>query len=140
MSAHHDVAQLQRRLDTLTRAAAKLRAHAPDLYRLGWEPYVGERLEGDAPGFESSPPRTGDPRARKLFDRLASEAAQMAAELVGLERSMTGLFYAGSSNPEPSRGSTISREEFDRRLGRQRAQGDSPARLVDQPQHPGAQR
>lgn len=140
MSAHNDVVTLRRRIDTLVRAATRLRAHAADLHGMGWDPQVGEPLEGDAPGFVSAPPRAGDVRARRLFDRIFAEVAQMEAELVGLERSMTGLFYAGSSNPEPSRGSMISREEFDRQLGRQRARGDAPARLVDQPGHPGAQR
>lgn len=135
-----DVATLRRRIDTLVRAATKLRAHAADLHGLGWEKAVVD-VENVASGKpESKPPGGGDPRARKLFERIVSEVAQMEAELVGLERSMTGLFYAGSSNPEPSRGSTISREEFDRQLGRQRARGDAPARLVDQPGHPGVRR
>lgn len=136
MSAHNDAAALERRLDSLVRAATRIRQNAADLHDLGWEAHVGEVLEGDSPGFESRIPRAGLPRARALFERISVEVAQMEAELVGLERSMMALFFAGSSNPEPSRGSTISRGEFDRLRERQRARGGH-ARLVSQPEHPG---
>jgi hypothetical protein len=132
-----EVDALRHRLLTLVRAADRLRSHAGDLHGLGWEPHVGEALEGDASGFESSPPRAGDPRARRLFEKIAAEAARAEAELVGLERSMLGLFVARTERPDPSRGSTIRVEEFDDQLARQRRRSDTPVRLEPQPQHPG---
>ena len=134
--ADRDVDVLRQRIDSLARAAAKIRAHIGDLHGLGWEKAVGEveKVNGGAP---DRTPRAGDPRARRLYDRIFSEVASIEAELVGLERQMTAVFFAGSSNPEPSRGSLISRAEFDRLKDRQRKRPDTHTRLVDQPQHPG---
>jgi hypothetical protein len=136
VTALNDVELLRRRIDTLVRAASDLRRHAADLHGLGWEKAVAdvEKVNG---GSADHSPRAGDPRARRLFERIFNEVAQMESELVGLDRSMTALFYAGSSSPEPSRGSTISIAEHDRLLANQRRRSDTPARLVDQPSHPG---
>lgn len=137
-----------RRLDLLARTATRLRRHIVDLHLLGWEP-VNSRdpLEQTGSGEKAAAktdwaPKTGHPSARRLYDRIAADVAQMAAELVGYDRDVTGIFYAGSQAAEPTRGSMISREEFDRRIGRQRARRTAgeytPTPLVDQPQHPGA--
>jgi hypothetical protein len=131
-----EVDTLRHRLLTLVRAADRLRSHAGDLFGLGWEPPVGdvEKVNG---GVVDHAPRAGDPRARRLFERIAAEAARAEAELVGLERSMLGLFVARTERPDPSRGSTIRVEEFDDQLARQRRRSDTPVRLEPQPQHPG---
>lgn len=135
-----DTDDLRRRLDTLTRAANRLRAHCRDLHDLGWEPHIGETLEGDTPGYESRPPRAGDPRARRLYERICAEVASSEAELVGLDRQMTALFTARAERPEPTRGSTISLAEHDRLRAAQRRRDDTPARLEPQPPHPGRRR
>lgn len=134
-----DADELRRRLTSLARAADRIATHIADLHSLGWEPTITdtEKVAGSAPDHT---PRTGNPRARQLFQRIAAEAAQMEAETIGLERTMMGLFFAGSTNPEPSRGSMISRTDFDRLRQQQRQRPDTPARLVDQPPHPGAKR
>lgn len=139
-----DIGQLQRRLDTLTRAAARLRTHVADLHGLGWEKAVTD-VENVASGKpESKPPGGGDPRARRLFARIVAEVASSEAELVGLDRQMLALFTARSERPDPTRGSTISVAEHDRLLAAQRdrrARGESvPARIELQPQHPGKRR
>lgn len=135
MSAHNDVADLERRLDSLVRSAARIRANAADLHDLGWERMIGEAEKVNG-GDHDRAPRAGLPRARQLFGSISVEVGRMEAELVGLERSMVGLFFAGSTNPEPSRGSMISRAEFDRLRERQRVRGGH-TRLVQQPEHPG---
>lgn len=132
-----DVEALRRRLASLIRAADRLRAHCPTLYSLAWEPHVGESLEGDAPGFASSPPRAGDPRARRLFARIVADVERAEADLVGLERIMSGLMFARAERPEPSRGSTIGVAEFDEKIEVARRRGDGHALLEPQPQHPG---
>lgn len=140
MSAHNDIELLRRRLDTLIRAATRIRTHAPDLFDLGWEQAVTdvEKVNGGAP---DRAPNAGNPRARRLFDRIASEVSSIEAELVGLDRTMMAIFTARSERPEPSRGSTISHAEFERlkaNQGRRRARGEHvPAQLEPQPQHPG---
>lgn len=136
MTALNDVATLRRRLDTLIRAATRLRTHAADLHSLGWEAHVGdvEKVNG---GATDHAPRAGDPRARRLYERICAEVASAEAELVGLDRTMMALFTARAERPDPTRGSTISVAEFDARIAKQRARGDSPARLEPQPQHPG---
>lgn len=137
---HDDIETLRRRLATLTRAANAIRANAADLWVLGWERPVIDS-EPDRGNFESSTPSAGDPRARRLFDQLADAVSKIEAELVGYERVMRALFFAGSDNPEPSRGSTISRLEFDRlrtNQQRRRQAGDyTPTPMTTQPQHPG---
>lgn len=134
-----DVELLTRRLRTLTRAADRIRAHAPDLHSLGWEPQQGdtEKVNG---GTTDHTPRAGDPRARHLWDRITLEVGRAEDLLVGLERAMSALFFAGSTNPEPSRGSLHSSAEQDQLLAKQRARPDTPVRLVDQPPHPGRKR
>lgn len=139
-----DVAVVTRRLDTLIRAATKIRAHIADLHTLAWEPATNPDVDRVAGGASDHTPRTGNPRARRLFDQIAVNVAQIEAELVGFERTMTGLFVAGQPNAEPSRGSLISAAEHQRLLDRQqahaRAGGYVPQRLQDQPSHPGKHR
>lgn len=132
-----DVELLRRRVNTLTRAAQKIATHCADLHDLGWERHVGdvEKVKG---GTVDHSPKVGNPKARHLFERIFREIASIEAELVGLERSMTGLFFAGSSNPEPSRGSMISRAEFERLKKNQGP--DSSPKLIEQPSHPGERR
>lgn len=132
-------AELRRRLETISRTATHLRAHIADLHTHGWEPATSdnEKVTGGQP---DRIPRSGHPQARHLYERIVNQTVGIEADLVGLDRAMTALFYAGSSSPEPSRGSMISRADFDAQLARQRARHDTPARLVDQPQHPGANR
>lgn len=134
-----DVDALTRRLRTLTRAADRIRAHAPDLFLLGWEPHHGdtEKVNG---GPIDHTPRAGDPRARHLFERITLEVGRCEDLLVGLASDVVAHFYAGSSSPDPSRGSLISAAEHARLLANQRARPDTPALLVDQPQHPGRRR
>lgn len=132
-----DVAVLRRQLDTLIRAASRLRQHAADLHSLGWDPHIGEALEGDAPGFDSRPPRAGDPRARRLFDQLTVRAAIIEAEFIDFDRTMMALFAARAPRPEPTRGSTISADHHDWLLAKQSERDETPVRLEPQPQHPG---
>ncbi len=134
-----DVEQLTRRLRTLTRAADRLRAHAPDLHSLGWEPHRGdgEKVNG---GTTDHTPRTGDPKARHLWARITLEVGRAEDLLVGLERDVVAHFYAHSTSPQPSRGSLISTADHDQLLAKQRARPDTPVRLVDQPAHPGKHR
>lgn len=134
-----DVELLRRRIDILIRAATRIRTHADDLHGLGWEPHVGE-VEKVAGGATDHSPRAGDPRARKLFDRICIDVASMESELVGYDRVMMALFTARSERPDPTRGSTISVAEHDRLLAAQRRRGDSPVRLEPQPSHPGKRR
>lgn len=143
MTAHNDVPLLQRRLDTLVRAATRIRTHAADLHGLGWEKAVGdtEKVNG---GTADHTPKAGNPRARRLFDRMCAEVASIEAELVGLDRTMMAIFTARSERPDPSRGSTHSLEEHDRLKAAQRkrqARGEYvPARIEPQPEHPGKRR
>jgi len=136
VSAHNrDVDVLRHRIDNLMKAASRIRANAADLHDLGWERSVTdvERVAGGAP---DRAPKAGSPRARRLFDQIDESIVRMEAEMIGYERVMMALFFAGSSNPEPSRGSMISRADFDLQVERQRRRG-SNTRIVEQPQHPG---
>lgn len=135
-----DVELLRRRLALMAKAANGMRSHVGDLWVLGWErPVVN--AEPDRGNFESSMPSAGDPRARALFDQMLEATAKIEAELVGLERAMRALFFAGSENPRRSLGSTISRAQFDqlkRNQQRRREAGEyTPTLLMSQPQHPG---
>ena len=89
-------------------------------------------------------PKVGDPRALHLWSRLSIELGKVEDMLIGLERQVTGYFYAGSTSPEPSRGSLHSFAEHQQiAAARQRrtARGEyTPTPLIDQPRHPGAQR
>jgi hypothetical protein len=134
-----DIVDLHRRLRTLTRAADTIRRHAADLHSVAWEPAVTDRAHVRESRIDHTP-RTGDPRTRQLWERLQVEVGRCEAVLVGLERDLVAAFYAGSSSPEPSRGSLISAADHDAALARQRARPDTPARLVDQPAHPGRRR
>ena len=134
-----DIADLQRRLRTLTRAAENIRRHCPDLHTLAWEPAVTDRPHVQETRSDYTP-RAGDPRARHLWERLQAEIGRAEALLVGLERDLVAAFYAGSDSPEPSRGSLISAAEHDTLITKQRGRADTPARLVDQPAHPGRKR
>ena len=135
-----EVEQLRRRLLSIVRVTNRLRDNSADLHTLGWDPHIGDK-EPDRGQFESRAPRTGDRRAQALYARLAAEADAIEAILVGLDRAAAALFWARSTNPEPSRGSLISRLEHDQLLARQRTRARTgeytPAPLIDQPTHPG---
>lgn len=131
-----EVATLCRRIDILVRAATRIGRHAGDLHALGWEPATVE-VEKVNGGRADHAPRTGDPRARKLFDRILVDISAMESELVGYDRLMVALFTARAERPDPTRGSTISVAEHDRLLAAQKARPDTPARLEPQPAHPG---
>ena len=141
-----DVTAAHRHLDRLCDTARHLRAHLADLHNLGWQPTTGERLnvDDDQRGKTDWTPRSGNPRARKLFDRITHEVASIASELVGLDRQMTGLFRAGTDRAEPTRGSMITAGEHARLLinqqGRAAAGEFTPVRLDDQTPHPGKHR
>lgn len=134
-----DVETLRRRIDIAARALARIRTHAGDLHSLGWEPAVAE-AEKVSGGAVDHTPRSGDPRARRLFDRMLEDISSFESEIVGYDRVMMALFTTRAERPDPTRGSTISVAEFDRLRERQRARGDAPARLEPQPDHPGKRR
>ena len=140
-----DVDALARRIDRLTRAAARLRAQLADLHSVAWEPTTAttepsERVSG---GRGDHSPRSGPDVAKALWRRSEAEVGRAEDLLVGLERAVTGWFMV-TAILEPTRGSLISAGEHARRLARQdraRRDGDYvPARLVDQPAHPGKHR
>jgi len=140
-----DVDLLAHRLDTLTRAATRIRRHINDLHVLAHEPTTTHADDIKVRTTKTDhTPKTGDPRARRVWDRLQHEIARCEDILVGLERETTGYFLVGSTNPEPSRGSLIPASEHDRLLAQQAAraaQGQyTPARITDQPRHPGRNR
>jgi hypothetical protein len=143
VTAEDDIRLLQRRIDTVTRAATRIRQHLADLHWLAWEKPTGDTAHVKKTTTDHTP-KAGDTRARNLWSRLSLQLGQIEDQLVGLERQVTAHFYAGSQNAEPSRGSLISREEFDWRIGKQRrrrANGEyTPAPLIDQPPHPGKAR
>lgn len=134
-----DVDLLAHRIDSLTRAATRIRRHLPDLHSLAWEKPVTDRVAVRESKTDHTP-RAGDPRARHLWERIALEIGRAEDILVGLERDVTAHFFAHSCSPEPSRGSLISAAEHAQLLAKQRARPDTPARLVDQPSHPGRRR
>lgn len=141
-----DVDLLAHKVDTLTRAATRIRAHLHDLHALAYETQR-RNTEPDGTGFESRPPpgwRPIDDRSKQLWARTQTELGRIEDVLVGLERAVTAHFFAYSANPEPSRGSLISAAEHQRLLTNQRARAAAgeyvPARLADQPPHPGRRR
>jgi len=137
-----DVDLLANRLDTLTRAAGRIRAHLADLHCLAFEPHIGEDIKVRQSKTDHTP-RAGDPRAHHVWDRLTLEVGRVEDILVGLERQVVGYFMV-TSIVEPSRGSLIPAAEHARQLANQRARkaaGEyTPTRLVDQPPHPGRRR
>lgn len=158
---NRDVDRLARRIDHLTRAAARIRAQLADLHTLAYEAgSAGLDGTNNRPAFESRPPPganrnhpnigrpTSGPISRRdqahhLWDRTEHELARCEDILVGLERAVTGWFMV-SAAAEPSRGSLIAAGEHARLLANQRARraaGDyTPTPIIDQPTHPGAQR
>lgn len=135
-----DVDLLQHRIDAITRAAARIRAHLADLHTLAFE----ATSHGDDDKIRRTKTdqslRGGDPRARRMWDRAQVEIGRCEDTLVGLERSVTGYFLVNTTSAEPSRGSLIPAGEHTRLLAAQKARAAAgeytPARLVDQPQHP----
>jgi hypothetical protein len=133
--APRDVERLRGQLTGGAEAAARLAAHAEDLFGLAWERHVGdhEHVNGgaDHPGVET----VGDQRARTLWHRLVAAAADLDT-LVPLERAIANYFSAGPS-PDPTRGAIISKGEFvaaQRRQRRRVADGlYTPVRIEDQP-------
>jgi hypothetical protein len=141
-----DVDLLAHRLDTATRAAVRIRQHLHDLHCLAYET-ARRNTEPDHGQFESRPPpgwRPIDDRAKTLWARTQAEISRCEDILIGLERDVTGFFFAYATSPEPSRGSLISAGDHDALLANQRARaaagGYTPARLSDQPPHPGKRR
>jgi len=142
MNTHNDdVHLLVRRLDALTRTIAEVQRHLADLHYCGWERPTGDHVAVKETKTDHTP-KAGDPRARELWSRISLQTGQVEATLIGLQRQLTGYFYAHSSNAEPSRGSLISRAEHDRLIANQRARraaGEyTPAPLTEQPSHPSA--
>jgi hypothetical protein len=139
-----DVDLLQHRLDSLTRGATRIRQHLADLHCLAYEAaaHTGDDVKVRTTNTDHTP-KAGDPRARHVWERLAVEVARCEDILVGLERQVLGYFMVTSS-VEPSRGSLIPAGEHARLLAAQRARAAAgeytPARLVDQPPHPGKKR
>jgi hypothetical protein len=137
-----DVDLLTHRLDTLTRAATRIRAHLADVHCLAFEAtnHPADDIKVRTSKTDHTP-KTGDPRARNVWDRLEIEIGRCEDILVGLERQTTGYFLVGSQSAEPSRGSLISAGEHDRLLvqqtARRRAGEYVPERLVPQHEHPG---
>lgn len=140
VNAHNDVVTLQRRIDHLVRAANRIRAHLPDLHSAAWE-HPNTSHEKVRETKTDYVPAVADmaPPGRALWQRVERDLEHAETLLVALERSVTGLFMVTAA-VEPSRGSLISRAEFDQLRANQRRRPDTPARLVDQPQHPGAKR
>jgi hypothetical protein len=140
-----DVDLLAHRLDTLTRAATRIRQHLADVHCLAFEATTGHADDVKVRTTKTDhTPKTGDPRARRVWDRLLVEVGRCEDILVGLERQTTGYFLVGSHSAEPSRGSLISAGEHARLLANQQARKVAgeyvPERLVDQNQHPGRHR
>lgn len=132
-----DVATLERRLNSLARSAGRIANHLDDLHALAYEP-ASSNTEPDRSGFESRPPpgwRADTGRAHELFGELAQVVIHSEEAIVELERRMMAIFFAGSSSPQPSRGSLISAEEHTQLLAKQQARS-GPIRIVDQPHHP----
>jgi hypothetical protein len=81
----------------------------------------------------------GDERARDLWRRLSAHTRQVEMTLQALEWATGNLLAAGPS-AEETRGSLITAEEFAHQMrgqARRRVAGEyTPARMVDQPQHP----
>lgn len=136
-----DVDLLQHRIDSLTRAATRIRRHVPDLHTLAWD----RSVTGDEKVRETKVdhvPRVADeaPRARRVWEHLTAEIERCEDILVGLERQVVGYFMV-TSHVEPTRGSLIPAAEHARLLANQRARDAAgeytPARLIDQPSHPG---
>ena len=140
MTAEDDIRLLQRRIDSLTRSATRIRQHLADLHWLAWEKPTTDQANVKQTRTDHTP-KTGDPRALHLWSRLSIELGKVEDMLIGLERQVTGYFYAGSSSPEPSRGSLHSFADHQQLVAnqrRRRAAGQyTPAPLIDQPHHPG---
>ena len=137
MSAHNDVDFLARRLRSLERSAARIAGHIDDLHALAYEP-VSRTTEPDRSGFESRPPpgwQADTNRANELFGTLTRMIVNTEAAFVDVERQLMGLFFAGSSTPDRSRGSLISAAEHDQLLAKQKTRTRS-VRIVPQPDHP----
>lgn len=140
-----DVAALTRRVDHLTHAAARIRQQLADLHSIAWDPSTATTDPADrvAGGTRDHTPKSGPDIAKHMWARAEHEIGRCEDILVGLERTITGWFMV-SAVLEPSRGSLITAGEHARRLVRQdqaRRDGDYvPARLVDQPPHPGRHR
>lgn len=139
MSAHNDIVTLQRRIDHLTRAAARIRAQLEDVHASAWErPNTSqEKVRETKTDYV---PAVGDlaPPARHLWKRTERELEIAESLLIGLERSVTGFFMV-SAAVEPTRGSLISGKDHDQLLAnqrRRRADGQyTPTPLVDQPRN-----
>ena len=143
---HH----LRQRIDHARRALDSLHKHLPDLHTLAWEPTnsrdpLEERVSGEDSAVKTDQsPRAGDPRARRLYARIATELATWQAEVTGLERAMTRLFRSAGERPDQTRGvypMLVTAAEHDRALAAQRQRRNTgehvPERLEPQPSHPG---
>lgn len=160
MSAHNDIETLRRRIDHLTRAAARLRAQLADLHGIAWEPAVHTTEPTRNGTFESRPPPGAHrdhpdigsrppgrisrrDQAHHLWDRTSQEIRRCEELLVGLERTVTGWFMVTAA-VEPTRGSLIRADDHDALLAarnRRQSRGEyTPSPVVDQPAHPGKNR
>lgn len=138
-----DVRLLARRIDNIARTAENIRRHLPDLHACAYEPATRDELQIRSSQTDHTP-RAGDPRAQHLWSSISLRVIQVEKVLIGLERQLMGYFYAGSTNPETTRGSLIALADHNQLLAnqrRRRAGGEyTPAPLTEQPRHPGANR
>lgn len=144
-----DVDDLRRHLDTIIRAAHRLRPHLPDLHSIGWEPATPDPdttgVDADRRGKTDWAPRAGDPRARRLLDHIATVTERAASDLAGAAGVMDRLLGADRPIWTPqSRGLLVSRSDLEEARdaqSRRKVRGEySPVPLVDQPGDPGKNR
>lgn len=140
---NRDITNAQRRADHATHALSRIRAQLADLHSVAWEPSNATDNDRVRGGAQDHSPRSGPDIAKHLWNLTEHELERAEDILVGLERKITGWFMV-TAILEPTRGSLITREEHDRQLANQRTRANNgeytPARLVDQPTHPGKKR
>jgi hypothetical protein len=138
-----DTDLLAHRLDQAVRSLTRIRQHLVDLHWLAHESFTGD-VEKVRTTKTDHTPKSGDPHARRLWDRAGLEIGRTQDLMLGLERDVIACFFAHSTSADPSRGSLIAAAEHARLLANQRARVANgeyvPTRLMDQPHHPGAAR
>lgn len=137
---HRDVDVLRARLTAIVGAATMLGRHAEDLHCLGFERAVRDEAKVSKTGVVEVD-AIGDPLIRQLWRRLFEEIRVIETTIRALEWASNNALSAGAG-VEESRGSLVSKGEFNAALRRQRQRGDRgeyvPAKLVDQPRYPGS--